>query len=126
MQAFGQTQKRFMKSSEDLESHKPGPSEYQTSRDWKHLSTGGGAVKQNGKKVTNYRYKAGASAAFKSTTKRTVLASDKDPRPASYDSFKPFGCDKPAGGSPNNFLLLKNDKMAAPFGSTVKKGWLTQ
>jgi hypothetical protein len=28
------------------------------------------------------------------------------------------------GGAPNNFLLLKNDRLAAPFGSTVKKGWL--
>jgi hypothetical protein len=28
------------------------------------------------------------------------------------------------GGAPNNFTLLKNDKFAAPFGSTVRKGWL--
>ena len=28
------------------------------------------------------------------------------------------------GGAPSNFLLLRNDKLAAPFGSTVKKGWL--
>jgi hypothetical protein len=28
------------------------------------------------------------------------------------------------GGAPNNFLLLKNERLAAPFGSTVKKGWL--
>lgn len=28
------------------------------------------------------------------------------------------------GGAPNNFLLMRNDRLAAPFGSTVKKGWL--
>jgi hypothetical protein len=28
------------------------------------------------------------------------------------------------GGAPNNFLLMKNEKHTAPFGSTVRKGWL--
>lgn len=35
-----------------------------------------------------------------------------------------IGKDKIEGGAPNNFLLLKNDRLSAPFGSTVKKGWL--
>lgn len=35
-----------------------------------------------------------------------------------------IGQRKIDGGAPNNFLLLRNDKLAAPFGSTVKKGWL--
>ena len=35
-----------------------------------------------------------------------------------------IGSHKIDGGAPNNFLLLRNDKLAAPFGSTVKKGWL--
>ena len=28
------------------------------------------------------------------------------------------------GGAPNNFLLMKNDRLVAPFQSTVPKGWL--
>jgi hypothetical protein len=35
-----------------------------------------------------------------------------------------IGSQSMEGGAPNNFLLLKNDRLAAPFGSTVKKGWL--
>ena len=28
------------------------------------------------------------------------------------------------GGAPSNFLLMRNERLSAPFGSTVKKGWL--
>jgi len=29
------------------------------------------------------------------------------------------------GGAPNNFLLMKNDRLVAPFQSTVPKGWIS-
>lgn len=41
-----------------------------------------------------------------------------------YEESRVIGRDSIEGGAPNNFLLTKNDKLAAPFGSTVKKGWL--
>ena len=41
-----------------------------------------------------------------------------------YEESRMIGQQSIEGGAPNNFLLLKNEKLAAPFGSTVKKGWL--
>lgn len=30
------------------------------------------------------------------------------------------------GGAPNNFKLVVNPRLSAPFGSTVSRGWLTE
>jgi len=35
-----------------------------------------------------------------------------------------MGSSNLEGGAPNNFLLMRSDKLCAPFGSTVRKGWL--
>lgn len=41
-----------------------------------------------------------------------------------YDESRSIGQHMLNGGAPNNFLHLRNEKLTAPFGSTVKKGWL--
>jgi hypothetical protein len=42
-----------------------------------------------------------------------------------YEESRIFGSRPIQGGAPNNFLMLKNEKMIAPFNSTGKKGWLS-
>jgi hypothetical protein len=41
-----------------------------------------------------------------------------------YEESRSIGKHMLNGGAPNNFLHLRNEKLTAPFGSTVKKGWL--
>ncbi len=70
------------------------------------------------------------SSSFKSTTGRSLslqLSHDLKrgvPSIGTYEESRLIGREQIEGGAPNNFLLLKNDKLSAPFGSTVKKGWL--
>jgi len=43
------------------------------------------------------------------------------PAVGQYDENRSFASLKLQGGAPNNFLLLKNNKSAAPFQSTVAR-----
>lgn len=43
------------------------------------------------------------------------------PTAGQYEEKKSFGSFTLQGGAPNNFLLLKNNKSAAPFQSTVPR-----
>lgn len=85
-------------------------------------------VRVKGKKQ-NIRSKS-LSSTFKSTTDRAIYQHTSlevkkcAPDFGSYEETRTIGSIKVEGGAPNNFLLLRNDKLAAPFGSTVKKGWL--
>jgi hypothetical protein len=70
------------------------------------------------------------SSSFISTTDRSFSQQIQNevkrggPSIGSYAEVRQIGRNSIDGGAPSNFLLLKNDKLAAPFGSTVKKGWL--
>lgn len=116
-----------MNSSETLHRvEEPGPAHYKTSRYWNQTSSIG-PIKINDKKITNFRYKSTGSSTFRSTTERnqlTSLSKDKMPSATQYNPFRSFGSVALEGGAPNNFLLMKNDRLVAPFGSTVQKGWL--
>jgi hypothetical protein len=82
-------------------------------------------VRHNGKKLSHFRAKS-ASSTFKSTSSRIqdTVAADAPPL-GTYEESRIFGSRPVQGGAPNNFLMLKNEKMVASFNSTGKKGWLS-
>ena len=43
------------------------------------------------------------------------------PSATQYIESREFGMKPADGGAPNNFLLMRNDKLCAPFNSTCKK-----
>lgn len=101
----------------------PGPGHYKSQSNW--LPTKSAAVKHNGKKVTRFRTKS-ASSTFKSTSSRILETVLPDaPALGTYEESRIFGNRPVQGGAPNNFTILKNEKMVAPFNSTGKKGWLS-
>ena len=55
-------------------------------------------------------------------TKATKL---NTPSVCHYDEPRNIGSFSIEGGAPNNFLLMKNDRLVAPFHSTVPKGWIS-
>ena len=55
-------------------------------------------------------------------TKATKL---NTPSVGQYDESRNIGSYSIEGGAPNNFLLMKNDRLVAPFQSTVPKGWIS-
>lgn len=82
-------------------------------------------MRHNGKKITHFRTKS-ASSTFKSTSSRIQDLEAPDAPPlGTYEESRIFGNRPVQGGAPNNFTILKNEKMVAPFNSTGKKGWLS-
>ena len=55
-------------------------------------------------------------------TKATRL---NTPSVCHYDESRNLSSFRIEGGAPNNFLLMKNDRLVAPFKSTVPKGWIS-
>lgn len=128
VQAFGNTERRFAFSQKNVTEGdaEPGPGHYKTSSGWVETH------KPYVAKEKRSRFKSSSTeATFKSKTDRTIGnllskgARSSMPPPGAYEQVGNLAQNLIQGGAPNNFLLMKNDRLVAPFQSTVQKGWLS-
>ena len=124
LQAFGTTEKRFAKAKEvePIKADVPAPGAYSEHNHWS-TSTGTSLLfsKKTKRSGTVTKKNAICNSSFKSTTERTVDAGVTRARKASlpvvgqYEESRQIGNLSVEGGAPNNFLLMKNDRLVAPF-----------
>lgn len=127
--AFGTTEKRFMKQQSAAPTPaaaNPGPGEYDVSliginAESKYVNRRirGKSMKVKKPDTTNSVFKSTTGRLLKDNIKKAARA--QVAAPGQYEPSMMMGKQPIQGGAPNNFLLMKNEKLVAPFQSTVTR-----